>query len=211
MRARRSEHLYKGLLGSDLAERLRSGFVEKRTEEQVERLMKAILTGTVALMVLVAAPAFAQDDMLKAKAAMKGPDGADLGIVTFTQTPAGVLISADLKGLPPGVHGFHLHEKGDCGPPFTNAGGHFNPTGAEHGFLAVGGPHAGDMPNIHVPDSGSLSIEILKPDVTLAAGAPETLLDDDGTSLVIHAGADDYKSAPSGMSGDRIACGVVER
>ena len=89
--------------------------------------------------------------MAKAKAVMKGVDGAELGTVTFTETPAGVLIRAELKGLPLGVHGFHLHETGNCEPPFDSAGGHFNPTGAEHGFMTVGGPHAGDMPKITCP------------------------------------------------------------
>jgi superoxide dismutase, Cu-Zn family len=177
----------------------------------VEKLMKGIVAGTLALAALFAAPALAQDEMAKAKAVMKGVDGAELGTVTFTETPAGVLILAELTGLPPGVHGFHLHETGSCEPDFGAAGGHFNPSGAEHGFFTVGGPHAGDMPNIHVPDSGALTIEILMPSVTLKEGAPATLFDDDGTSLVIHAGADDYKSPPSGKSGDRIACGVVER
>ncbi len=173
--------------------------------------MKGIVAGTIALAALCAAPAAAQDGMMTAKAVMKGVDGAELGTVTFTETPAGVLIQADLTGLPPGAHGFHLHETGSCEPDFGAAGGHFNPTAAEHGFLVVGGPHAGDMPNIHVPDSGALTIEVLNTNVTLEEDAPETLFDDDGTALLIHAGVDDYKSPPSGDAGTRIACGVVER
>jgi Cu-Zn family superoxide dismutase len=149
--------------------------------------------------------------MIGVTAVMKGADGADHGSVTFTQTEAGVLITAELAGLPPGVHGFHLHETGACEPDFKAAGGHYNPTGAEHGYMMVGGPHAGDLPNIHVPDSGDLTIEVFDPNVTLEEGAPETLFDADGTAVVIHAGADDYKSQPSGDSGDRIACGVVAK
>jgi Cu-Zn family superoxide dismutase len=158
---------------------------------------------------LAAGPALAQE--VTATASLKGTDGQDFGTVSFAETPAGVLITAELKGLPPGVHGFHLHEKGACTPDFKAAGGHFNPTGAEHGFMAEGGPHAGDMPNIHVPDSGSLTIEVLDPYISLKEGMEETLFDDDGTAVVIHAGADDYTSQPSGDAGDRIACGVVEK
>lgn len=160
--------------------------------------------------VLAAGPAFSQD-ALTATASMKGADGADHGTVTFTQTPNGVLIKAELTGLPPGEHGFHLHESGACEPDFEAAGGHYNPAAAEHGFMMVGGPHAGDMPNIHVPDSGNLTVEVFDPAVTLEEGAPETLFDDDGTAVIVHSGADDYESQPSGDAGDRIACGVVSQ
>jgi superoxide dismutase, Cu-Zn family len=157
--------------------------------------------------------AFAQsDEPLTAKATLKGADGADMGTVTLTEAAAGgVLLSAELTGLPPGPHGFHIHETGTCEPPFESAGGHYNPTGAEHGFLAVGGPHAGDMPNIHVPDSGALTVDVLNTLVSLEEGAPETLFDDDGSAILVHADADDYQGQPSGHAGDRIACGVIER
>lgn len=197
-----------------LGERLPLGLIEGTQSSnpfELERLMKGIVAGTLALAALLAVPAAAQDDMMTAKAVMKGVDGAEVGTVTFTETPAGVLIQADLTGLPPGVHGFHLHETGSCEPDFGAAGGHYNPTAAEHGFLVVGGPHAGDMPNIHVPESGVLGIEVLNANVSLEEGVPETLFDEDGTSLMIHADADDYKSPPSGDAGARNACGVVER
>jgi Cu-Zn family superoxide dismutase len=172
--------------------------------------MQRIGTTMALAAALAAGPALAQGEM-GATASLKGPDGADLGSATFTQTPAGVLITAELTGLPPGVHGFHLHETGSCEPDFGAAGGHYNPTGAEHGFKVTGGPHAGDMPNIHVPDSGNLTIEVLNADITLEEGAPETLFDDDGTALLIHAHADDYESQPAGDAGDRIACGAVAK
>jgi len=143
-----------------------------------------------------------------ATATMMSPDGANLGAVTLLQTPHGVLLTAELTGLPPGVHAFHLHAVGGCTPDFGMAGGHYNPTEAEHGILVEGGPHAGDMPNIHVPESGNLTIEVLNTFVSLSGENP--LFDDDGTSVMIHAGADDYASQPSGAAGDRIACGVVE-
>jgi Cu-Zn family superoxide dismutase len=161
---------------------------------------------------MAAGQALAQDEpAITATASLKGADGAEHGSATFTQTPAGVLIEAELTGLPAAEHGFHFHETGQCEPPFDSAGGHYNPAGAEHGFMTVGGPHAGDMPNIHVPDSGALTVEVLNANATLEEGAPESLFDDDGTALMIHGHADDYKSQPSGEAGARIACGVVER
>ena len=146
-----------------------------------------------------------------AKASVKGADGADHGTVTLTQTSAGVLIRAELTGLPPGPHGFHLHTTGACEPPFESAGGHFNPTSAKHGFLDEAGPHVGDLPNIEVPESGNAVVEHLNAFVSLSPESGNTLFDEDGTSIVVHAGADDYKTDPSGQSGDRIACGVVEQ
>jgi Cu-Zn family superoxide dismutase len=146
-----------------------------------------------------------------ARAAVKGADGADHGTITFTQTNSGVLIRAELTGLPPGPHGFHFHTTGACEPPFESAGGHFNPTNVKHGFLAEVGPHVGDLPNIVISDTGSATVEHLHAFVSLSPDSGNTLFDEDGTSIVIHAGPDDYKTDPSGQSGDRIACGVVAR
>lgn len=156
---------------------------------------------------LAAAPAIAETT---AKAMMKGPDGADLGSVTLTQTPNGVLVRADLKGIPEGPHGFHLHAIGACAPDFGAAGGHFAGKGEAHGIHEAKGPHGGDMPNIHVPASGALMIEVLNTGVSLEGDGADMLLDSDGAAVVIHAGADDYASQPSGAAGARIACGVVE-
>lgn len=145
-----------------------------------------------------------------ATASFKGVDGADHGTAALTQTNSGVLIRAELTGLPPGPHGFHFHTTGACEPPFESAGGHVNPTNVKHGFLAEGGPHIGDLPNIDVPETGNATVEQLNAFVSLSPDSGNTLLDEDGTSLLVHAGADDYKTDPSGESGDRIACGVVE-
>jgi Cu-Zn family superoxide dismutase len=150
-------------------------------------------------------PAVAQS----AKATLKDQKGAEVGTVDLAQTPAGVMLRLSLKGLPGGEHAFHIHAAGRCEPPFTTAGGHFNPAGQKHGLL-VGPGHAGDMPNLHVPDNGVLVIEILNAAVTLEKGKPNSLFPSDGTSIVIHAGKDDYKSDPAGNAGDRIACGVVQ-
>jgi Cu-Zn family superoxide dismutase len=152
---------------------------------------------------LLAAPAFAAD---KATAVLKDAEGNEVGQATLTATPAGVLIDLDLTAVPPGDHAFHIHAVGKCEPPdFKSAGGHFNPEEDKHGLMNRAGPHAGDMPNLHVPDSGKLVIEVFNPMVHLGKG----LLDADGSALVIHSGADDYQTDPAGNAGDRIACGVV--
>ncbi len=145
-----------------------------------------------------------------AEASLVGADGSDKGTVTLTETPNGILLTARLKNLPEGVHGFHIHETGACTPDFGAAGGHLAGGAAAHGFLAEGGPHAGDMPNVHVPASGALTIEVFNPRVSFDSGEG-ALFDGDGSAIVIHAGADDYESQPSGDAGGRIACGVIER
>jgi Cu-Zn family superoxide dismutase len=145
-----------------------------------------------------------------ATARLLDPKLAEIGTVELTQTPHGVLVRAVVEGLEPGTHGFHIHETGECEPPFESAGGHFNPTGAEHGFLVAAGPHAGDMVNLNVPEGGGEVVyETLNTMVTLAGGE-NALLDEDGSAIVVHAGADDYSSQPSGHAGDRLACGVIE-
>lgn len=145
-----------------------------------------------------------------AKATFKNADGAEVGHADLVQANDGVLVKLTLKGLPPGGHAFHVHAVGKCEPPFTTAGGHFNPQNKKHGMMASDGPHAGDMPNLDVPASGELKLEVLNPAVTLKKGAPNSLLKADGTALVIHATVDDYKSDPAGNAGGRIACAVVE-
>lgn len=163
--------------------------------------------GILAVMTLLtAAPALA---MPGASAQFTGANGEDHGSAKLVQTPSGVLIQASLKGVPAGEHGFHIHAVGKCEPPFTSAGGHFNPGGKKHGLMAADGPHAGDMPNIHVPASGELRIDVLNTLVTLEAGKPNSLLGGDGTALMIHAKHDDHTSDPAGDAGPRIACAVI--
>jgi Cu-Zn family superoxide dismutase len=146
-----------------------------------------------------------------ASAALLDSQGKEIGKATLTQTSAGVLIVLEARGLPPGEHAVHFHTKGTCDPgtKFESAGAHYAPRAHEHGFETSGGPHAGDMPNLFVAVDGSLKAHILNPNVTLGPGTA-TLLDPDGTALVIHAKPDDYKSQPSGNAGDRIVCGVVK-
>jgi superoxide dismutase, Cu-Zn family len=170
-------------------------------------MRRTLIHATIVLAAAVglAAPAAAVDT---ASAVLKDASGKQVGKATLTVNPTGVLVSLDLTAVPPGEHAFHSHAVGKCEPPdFKSAGPHFNPDQTKHGYLSSEGPHAGDMPNLHVPDDGKLQIEILEPNVTLSGEAP--LLDADGAALVIHAGADDYKTDPAGNSGDRIACGVI--
>jgi superoxide dismutase, Cu-Zn family len=151
-------------------------------------------------------------DSIKVK--MTNADRQEVGAVTLTQTPHGVLIRIDLPQktarIPAGAHAFHVHQVGKCEPPFTSAGAHFNPQGKKHGFLDTGGGHAGDLPNIHVPENGALTVEFMAPQLSLKQGK-DNLFDSDGSALVIHARQDDYKTDPAGEAGDRIACGVIER
>lgn len=144
-----------------------------------------------------------------AKATLKDASGKEVGQAALVQTPHGVLVKLSLKGAAPGEHAFHVHAVGKCEPPFIGAGGHFNPGAKKHGMEAVEGSHAGDMPNLHIPASGELVIEVANPMITLVKGQPNSVFDADGSALVIHAGADDYKSDPTGNAGDRIACGVI--
>ncbi|WPL18382.1 Superoxide dismutase [Cu-Zn] precursor [Thiorhodovibrio winogradskyi] len=135
-------------------------------------------------------------------------DGNKVGEITMAETPNGVLLYAKLDGLPSGVHAFHLHETGLCEPPFKSAGGHLTgETPRAHGYIPEAGPHLGDMPNIHVPDSGQLNLEVM----TRVSDMDAQIFDDDGAAVVIHQGPDDYQSQPAGAAGPRIACGVIEK
>ena len=121
-----------------------------------------------------------------------------------------MLINLSVKGLPPGEHAFHVHAVGKCETPFDSAGPHFNPGNKKHGMMAAEGSHAGDMPNLHVPQSGDLTVEVMNTAITLEKGKPNSVFDTDGSAIVIHAKSDDYKSDPAGDAGGRIACGVIQ-
>ena len=128
-----------------------------------------------------------------------------IGSIRAWQTAGGVTFRIDARGLPHGVHGIHVHPIGRCDPPdFATAGTHWNPTGREHGINNPKGPHAGDMPNVTVAANGVLQETVTLPNATMAQ-----LLDADGSSIMIHAQADDYVSQPAGNSGPKIACAVI--
>ncbi|MFK2824766.1 superoxide dismutase family protein [Bacillus sp. B190/17] len=143
---------------------------------------------------------------------LNNSDGKKIGTAKLEQADTGVLIKVEASDLPPGAHGFHIHETGKCdGPAFESAGGHFNPTGASHGMDHEKGSHAGDLPNLEVGEDGTVKTEVTAEHVTLVSGEENSLLDEDGSALVIHAKPDDGKSQPAGDAGDRIACGVIAR
>ncbi len=146
-----------------------------------------------------------------AHANLKNLDGKEVGTVVFREAKSGGLwLDISVESMPVGVHGFHIHQTGSCDDSFKAAGGRYAPYGRKHGVLSEGGPHAGDFPNIKVPDSGLLRVEYFAQDLTLAEGAEGTLFDDDGSAVIVHSGVDDYQSQPSGDAGKRIACGVVK-
>jgi len=137
--------------------------------------------------------------------------GEKIGMATFQPYEDIVLIHVNAWNLPEGVHGIHIHEVGKCeGPSFATAEGHFNPFDAAHGFNHPEGPHAGDLPNIYVQADGTVNVTMTANLVTLDEEEPNSLLQSQGTSLVIHEKIDDYHSQPAGDAGDRIACGVIE-
>ena len=141
--------------------------------------------------------------------ALTSSDGATRGSVTIAEDPAGLTINVSARGLPAGAHGIHLHEKGLCeGPKFASAGAHWNPAAKQHGRDNPAGAHLGDLANLEVGAGGSASVSIPIEGVMMASGA-NMLADADGTAIVIHAKADDYKTDPSGDSGDRVACAVL--
>ena len=138
--------------------------------------------------------------------ALVNASGQSIGSVRAWQTAGGVSFHIEASGLPHGVHGVHVHAVGRCDPPdFASAGAHWNPAEKKHGMNNPAGPHAGDMPNVEVAANGVLSATL-----TLAGASMASLLDADGAALVIHAAADDYVTDPSGNSGARIACAVIQ-
>jgi Cu-Zn family superoxide dismutase len=154
----------------------------------------------------VAATKSAHADLVNAQ-------GATVGHAKLTASSDGVRISVSVEQLTPGDHGIHIHNVGKCeGPAFTTAGGHFNPTSAHHGIhnAADPKPHLGDLPNLTIDSKGKGKLSFVISGATLDPG-PNSLVHDGGTALVIHAKVDDLMSDPSGNSGDRIACGVIQQ
>jgi Cu-Zn family superoxide dismutase len=174
--------------------------------------MKSLTTLSVAGLALAAASVPGMAETGTARADFKNPQGATVGHATLRDTGKGVQIQLVLQNLHAGKHAFHIHETGSCvGPDFESAGGHFNPTGKQHGLENPAGPHAGDMSNIEISSDGSLKTEILDALVTLREGKDNSLLKAGGTALVVHALPDDNKTDPAGEAGPRIACGVITR
>ncbi|HEX7051581.1 MAG TPA: superoxide dismutase family protein [Longimicrobiales bacterium] len=176
---------------------------------------KVLTTGMLAVGAAIGwalhGPGTAEAPARAARAELRDADGNRVGTATFTEEANGVRVVVDVSDLRPGRHGFHIHETGRCDPPdFQSAGGHFDPEGREHGMENPAGPHAGDLPNLVVQVDGTGRGNSLDPYVTLEGGE-DSLFRNGGTALVVHADPDDYYTDPSGDSGDRVACGIIER
>lgn len=157
-------------------------------------------------------------ERLIAESTLRNASGTAVGTARIVETAGGPRLRVDATALPTGTHGIHIHTIGRCEAPaqtpFSSAGGHFNPTGREHGLDNPAGPHAGDLPNIVIAANGTGSLE-----ASLGAGligtGTGTLFDDDGSAIVVHQNTDDQRTndgpAGPGNSGPRIACGVLVR
>ena len=155
--------------------------------------------------------ASAEKERKTATAGIKDGKGQSVGQAKFTATKGGVQMSVTVMNLGSGVHAIHIHQAGMCeAPGFTTAGGHFNPANKKHGMENPEGHHAGDLPNMTVGADGKGTFKTTIHDVTLAGDSDASLFHAGGTSVVIHAVADDMKTDPAGNAGARIACGVIQ-
>jgi Cu-Zn family superoxide dismutase len=159
------------------------------------------------------APALSAAQKARAIAKVAGLDGKPLGQIYFRATSHGVLMEINLKGLPPGLHALHIHAAGRCDAKtkFASAGNDFSSDAKKlHGYFAKGGSHAGDLPNQTVAADGTMRVSLISNLFSLGTGK-KSIFDKDGASFVVHVKGDDYMSQPAGNSGERLACGVIER
>jgi len=155
-----------------------------------------------------APPADTAAGATQATAVLRDSAGRELGTVTLADAAGGIAVSGTLRGVAPGTYGFHLHTVGQCEPTFEAAGGHWNPTSAQHGSENPQGPHLGDMPNVTVGADSTVAIQTTTPGGSLRG--ENALLDADGAAVMLHAGTDDYRTDPTGGAGARMACGAVQ-
>ena len=152
------------------------------------------------------ASAEGENDPRIAMAELSPTQGHDVrGTVTFVEEPDGIRVIANVTGLSEGRHGFHIHENGDCSAPdASSAGGHFNPTNQPHAGPDAEERHVGDLGNLEAVNTGAAALE--RVDEHLSFEGENSIL---GKAVIVHAGADDLTSQPSGDAGGRVACGVI--
>ncbi len=142
---------------------------------------------------------------------LKDAKGNNVGMIMISPAKGGgVAIDIEVKGLTPGEHGIHLHSVPKCEAPFKSAGSHFNPTNKKHGLKNPEGPHAGDMPNFTVAANGTAKTTLTNKNVTMSDGA-NSIFANGGTAIIIHSGADDMTTDPSGNAGEPIICGAITK
>lgn len=175
------------------------------------RLHRLSIAVTAVSIIACASARSASDSAGTATATIRNVSGTELGVLRLEPADGGVRLTGQLTGLAPGAHGLHVHTVGRCdAPAFTSAGAHFNPRNTKHGLVNPEGPHAGDMPAIAADASGRAVVQHTTALISLGSGA-NGLFDADGSAIVVHAASDDQRTDPSGNSGARVACGVVER
>jgi Cu-Zn family superoxide dismutase len=159
-----------------------------------------------AIAVALVTPAAFSGETTKAIAVLHATAGSNVsGTVTFTAAGGEVKVVADITGLTPGKHGFHIHEFGDCSSPDAkSAGGHFNPGNHQHGAPEAADRHAGDLGNIEADASGKAHLELT--DKVMKLSGADSIV---GHAVIVHEKADDLKTQPTGDAGGRVACGVI--
>jgi superoxide dismutase, Cu-Zn family len=174
---------------------------------EVHSMKKVILSSlVVGLIIFIAAAYSIAQDVAKAVAVLNPTQNNKVtGIVTFTKTEAGIKVVADIKGLTPGNHGFHIHQFGDCSAPNADsAGGHYNPAGKMHGAPETQERHAGDFGNLIADSNGRAYLE--RTDTVISMSGPNSVI---GRGIIVHEASDDMTTQPTGNAGGRIACGVI--
>jgi len=168
--------------------------------------LKLILSA-VSVAVVLGACASMETKAPKASSALQSTKNNQVGgTVNFSQKGGKVLVEATVTGLTPGLHGFHIHEKGDCSSgDGMSAGAHFNPGAKPHGGPHLAERHAGDLGNLNADAGGKATLSLEVDGITLGEGANSII----GKGLIVHAGPDDYTTQPTGNSGGRVACGVI--
>jgi len=168
--------------------------------------MKKLILFSITLLLLMSCASMSSGP--SASATLSPTSGSTAtGTVKLIQLGDGsVRVTVDLTGVPPGVHGFHIHDKGDCGDNGNAAGGHFNPATTAHGAPSADPHHAGDFGNVTADPDGRVHTEFTTRSVTVEAGPNSAA----GHAVILHANPDDLVTQPTGNAGARIACGIVQ-